>query len=110
MAWLLRRIRQSVTRAHPAFLDWSDFRAEYRGLFLWEAFVSATSKRDSHVADATAAAEAFVDALPDPQTCVQCPGATYSLIGAALLRTNWTADINVLSSPSLVIRAVPRLS
>jgi hypothetical protein len=79
----------------------------YRGHFLWEAFVSAKSKRGSHVDDAKAAVAAFVDALPNPRTCVQCSEGAYSLIGAALLRTGWASDISLLSQPCIVVRAEP---
>lgn len=105
VAWLLSRIRQGAVHEHRAFLNWTDFGVEYRGLFIWEAFVSAKAKRESHVDDAKAAVEAFVDALPDPRTSVHCTDGAYSLIGAALLRTGWTTDIALLSQACVVIRA-----
>jgi hypothetical protein len=109
VAWLLNRIKLDATQPHSAFLSWADFGVEYRGLFLWEAFVSAASKRESHVADACAAVDAFIDALPDPLSCIQCGGDVYSLIGAAILRTGWTTNVTVLSEPCIVIRAATHL-
>jgi hypothetical protein len=54
---------------------WLDFGVEYRGLFLWEAFVTGKAKSKGHVDDARAAVDAFVDALPDPRSSVQCKEA-----------------------------------
>lgn len=105
VAWLLNSIKHDAEQSHRAFLDWTAFATEYRGLFLWEAFVSGASKRGSHVDDAAAAVAAFVEALPDPRSSVHCNGDVYSLVGAALLRTKWSADLALLSQPSLVIRA-----
>ena len=110
VAWLLNQIKVDAAQPHSAFLSWADFGLEYRGLFLWEAFVSASSKRESHVADAAAAVEAFIDALPDPRSCVHCDGGAYSLIGAAMLRTGWTTSIAVLSEPCVVVRAATHLA
>lgn len=93
VAWLLSRIKEEARQRHQAFLNWQDFGVEYRGLFLWEAFVSAKAKRESHVDDAKAAVDAFVDALPDPRSCIQCSDGAYSLVGAALLRTGWAVDV-----------------
>jgi len=108
VAWLLGRIQQLTNQRHRAFLNWTDFSVEYRGLFIWEAFVSASAKRQSHIDDARAAVEAFIEALPDPRSCLQCGDGVYSLVGAALLRTGWATDIEVLSQPCLVIRATAR--
>ncbi len=109
VAWLLGRIKAHASGSHHAHLDWAAFATGYRGLFLWEAFVSGTSKRGSHVDDAAAAVDAFYEALPDPRSCVRSADA-YSLVGAALLRTGWTADVAILSEPCLVIRAAAHLS
>ena len=109
VAWLLHRIKQDAAQRHAAFLSWADFAIDYRGLFLWEAFVSAASKREGHIADASAAVDAFIEALPSPRSCVQCDGAPYSLIGAALLRTGWATSVTVLSEPCVVIRAATRV-
>jgi hypothetical protein len=67
VAWILAQLRRRcpTTKAH---LDWSGFAGESGGLFLWEAFVSAGAKAATHVDDATIAASAFRDALPDPST------------------------------------------
>jgi hypothetical protein len=64
--WLLRAIGQRLSAPTKAFIRWSAFAAEHRGLFLWEAFVTAAAKRDSHANDAVAAIEVFRATLPDP--------------------------------------------
>lgn len=105
--WLLDEIRSRVGDLNCcAYLRWPDFVEAGEGLFLWEAFVSGTGKRESHVADAQAAVEAFRAALPDLDraSCVTCDDVQ-SLVGAALLRTGWTTDLSVLATPSPVIRA-----
>ena len=107
VAWVLREIRKQVGEGHNAFLDWSAFLSKGSGLLLWEAFVSAEAKREGHVADAQAAVEAFAVAIREPEliSAVTCGEETYSLIGAALLRTRWSTDISLLSQSCTVIRA-----
>lgn len=108
VAWLLDYVRRQAAGHHRVFLDWASFIAERQGLFVWEAFVSAKAKGQSHVDDATAAVEAFLNAMPELQSCLQCHEA-YSLVGAALLRTGWTKDLDILAEPAVVVRAAPRL-
>jgi hypothetical protein len=75
-------------------------------LFVWEAFVSGTSKRDGHIADATCAVDAFKAAMPNIAiaNAVIPDSPVHSLIGGALIRTGWTNDPTVLSTASIVIR------
>lgn len=105
--WILQRIRQSSAATVPIYLHWPSFRAKGSGLFLWEAFVSGAAKRDSHVADARVAVEAFRAAAEQESvtSCIIACAETYSLIGAALLRSGWSSDIQLLSQPCTVIRA-----
>jgi hypothetical protein len=107
VTWILNSIRTQLKHPRPAFLDWAAFGEGYRGLFLWEAFVTGEAKGLSHMDDARTAVDAFVDALPELRSSVTCQQA-YSLIGAALLRTEWTTDLAVLSQPAVVIRASKR--
>jgi hypothetical protein len=109
VAWLLETVQRSIRRPESAYLRWPDFTAGGRGLFLWEAFVSGTSKRESHEGDATAAVEAFHAALPDPHLSnALTVTRAFSLIGAAMLRTGWGTDLSLLAEPCLVIRATDR--
>lgn len=109
-AWVLRELRKHC-RAAIAFLDWTDFVGAGGGLFLWEAFVSGSGKGISHVDDARLAAAAFRAALPNPlgARAVDAP-SPLSLIGAVLLWSGWSQDLNVLRQPCLVIKPGPPAS
>lgn len=106
-AWILRELRNAAPNA-KAFLRWADFAEAKGGLFLWEAFVTGAAKSETHEGDAQKATDAFAAALPDPSTksSVTPRGAeVVSLLGAALLRTGWSADVSLLGQPCVVIRA-----
>ncbi|MCL6504891.1 MAG: hypothetical protein K6T86_19610 [Pirellulales bacterium] len=89
------------------FLDWASFRASGAGLFVWEAFVSGGAKRDGHAEDAEVAVEAFLRLASETnfESAIPAQDETYSLIGAALLRTGWASDRGLLSRPCIVVRA-----
>ncbi len=109
VVWLLREIRRLVGKPAEAFLDWKRFAAARSGLFLWEAFVTGDAKGGSQAADAAAAVGAFAQATANPRlaTAVTVDGECYSLVGAALLRTGWSADVALLGTPCVVVRAHP---
>jgi len=108
VVWILREIRKKMGRNRRAFLDWEEFRKHRRGLFLWEAFVSGKGKSSTDMGDAELAVRSFCKALPKPQnvSAVKCAEGieTYSLIGAALLRSGWSNDVRLLSQPCLVMK------
>ena len=105
-AWILRRIRSAVQPEVKASLDWSEFESRRKGLFLWEAFVSATAKGTSHTGDAVIGIDTFIAGLPDIVGINAIPAeSVISLIGLALLRTDWTTDPQVLSQGCVVIKA-----
>jgi hypothetical protein len=110
VVWLLREIRRLVGGARPAFLEWESFVRHGSGLFVWEAFVSGKAKGAGHLADAQVAVEAFRHAVTQPTvaSAVTATEETYSLIGAALLRSGWSSDLAILANPCLVVRADPR--
>ncbi len=105
VAWILREIRKNIETEVLSYLDWEQFVESKSGLLLWEAFVSAGTKRGSHLEDAKAAVHAFELALPNPTDfdMLSCTTEVYSLAGAALLRAGWRKDITVLSEKTLVI-------
>jgi hypothetical protein len=106
VAWILRALRKRAadTAIH---LDWTEFKAA-GGLFLWEAFVTDRAKAATHVDDATVAASAFLDALPDPeQRNAVTTAEPLSLLAAALLWSGWADAGKLLRTPSLVIKAAP---
>lgn len=79
-----------------------------QGLFLWEAFVSGAGKRKSHLADARAAVTAFGKPRASGfQRRIWCEGETFSMIGAALLRSGWSRDLALLSKQCVVVSASP---
>jgi len=112
VSWILREVRRELSREVACHLDWRAFNAS-GGLFLWEAFVSGEAKpqveSNPHAADAMAAVEAFVDALPDPTSMNAIEESdVISLVGMALLRTGWTRDVESLGTPCLVIKPSAR--
>jgi len=112
VSWILRDVRRELRREVACHLDWKTFDSS-GGLFLWEAFVSGEAKPqvegNPHAADAMAAVEAFVDALPDPTSMNAIEESdVISLVGMALLRTGWTRDVESLERPCLVIKPSAR--
>lgn len=104
--WLLRAISQQIDAQISATLDWTTFTATRSGLFLWEAFVTGNATSLSHSGDAVVAIRSFISALPRPDaaSAVRCDDV-HSLIGAAMIRTGWSTDTNMLSSMCVVIKA-----
>jgi len=104
--WILGQIRTSTSQPIPAWLDWDQFVRSETGLFLWEAFVSGSSKGTSHTDDARKAVAAFQNSLPSPfqANAVTCAEGTVSLVGHAIVSTDWMDDLPLLSQPCLVIR------
>jgi len=106
VAWILDRIRQQ-SKDTKAFLNWTSFQRSQSGLFIWEAFVTGGATTGSHEGDAMAAVIAFRHALDDPEakSAVEATPRTRSLIGAALLWSGWSTDVQLLHEPCLVIQA-----
>ncbi|MFX0199654.1 MAG: hypothetical protein ACFFCW_26320 [Candidatus Hodarchaeota archaeon] len=104
--WILSKVRSSLSTPPPAFLSWAEFQQSTNGLFLWEAFVTASAKGESHHGDAGIAVETFVSCMPDLEGANAVrEDIVYSLIGAALLRSGWRSDLKLLSQACVVIRA-----
>lgn len=72
----------------------------------FEAFVTAAAKGADHADDALIAARAMRALLTGdrPYRSAIDEPEVFSLLGAGLLRTSWTSDLAVLSSPCLVVR------
>ena len=113
-AWILRQIslglRDRRASLPPAYLDWREFARADTGMLLWEAFVTGAAKAGAeeggHVADALTACREFAARLPDPgQGCASEPShAARSLIGAAVLWSGWSADMDLLRARCLVVK------
>jgi len=111
--WIFTEIREQLQQrdatATPT-LDWKEFVSGKPNIFIWEAFVSGKSKGafSTHVEDAAKAVNAFWKKLPDvqrdPQVTAENP---FSLVGVALLRSGLSTDTNLLSQPTVVVRAQP---
>jgi hypothetical protein len=107
VAWLLQELRRRWPRG-SAHLDWGTFSDAGRGLFLWEAFVTDRAKAATHADDAAVAVAAFRDALPDPTSANAVTAERpLSLLGAAIVWSDWSDDLELLRAPCLVIKAIP---
>lgn len=105
--WVLDRIRRSVGPDFEAHTQWQEFNKG--GLFLWEAFVTAAAKAESHDGDAKLAVLEFHRKLPNPENhnAIRVVGRVRSLIGAAILQSGWSSDLAWLEKPCLVIKVNP---
>lgn len=72
----------------------------------FEAFVTGVAKGSDHAHDALIAAEAAKSLFGQTRPYRSAIDETevFSLLGAALLRTGWSSDLSVLSTPCLVVR------
>lgn len=105
--YVVRKLFERVPGG-KVYFDWR-IAPKYAGeLLLWEAFVTKQKKSHDarHVEDAKLAVAAFLAGMRHPhtfQSSVIEPDCL-SLLGAALLKAGWTADLSVLSTPCLVVR------
>jgi hypothetical protein len=105
--YVLDKLRARVRTATATF-DWKaplDARGQ---LLLFEAFVSHQPETDDdpHIRDARLAIGKFREGMRDPLTfrsAIDEPNCL-NLLAAALLRTGWASDLNILSKPCLVVR------
>jgi hypothetical protein len=114
--YVLHRLRELVPEA-TAILDWRRPLTERRQLLLWEAFVSDQRKnnvkrkntKEQHIDDEKLAVADFRRGFNHPaslESSVTAPKCL-SLLGAALLRTGWSTDLDLLSEQCLVVRSAP---
>ena len=103
--WVLTHIQRKILTDAPVHFRWSPFRQSNVGLFLWEAFVTGSSKTNTHIGDAEIAVNQFYQYRSDPEdyNAIICSNAR-SLIGAALLQSRLTCDLSLLNKQCLVIR------
>lgn len=104
--WVFEQIKKlSKTEIVPTF-DWSEFSSGYGNLFVWEAFVTGKAKDLTHHGDAQVAANSFWSKYPDisQSNSVQAENP-FSLVGAALLRSGLTKDLDFLLTPVVVIKS-----
>lgn len=104
-AWVLAAVRAQAP-SDRLYVDWHHFVASGRGLFVWEAFVTAGAKGGSDCEDAAIAVSAFMGGLPDPFAASAVTAERpLSLLGAAALWSGWLADRTALHEAPIVICA-----
>jgi hypothetical protein len=88
-----------------ATADWTEAAEVGRALF-FEAFVTGLAKGDDHAHDALLAAEAARGLLTGTAAYRSAIDEieVFNLLGASLLRTGWSTDLGLLSTPCLVVR------
>lgn len=104
--WILQEIKTRISEDIPIFFEWSEFESKEKGLHIWEAFVTAEAKGNSHRHDAEIALEAFNRAMPNPdgENAIN-ENSVFSLISASAIRAGWKLSPSSLAKPCLVIRA-----
>ena len=109
VTYTLARLRSHLPEAR-AETAWSQPPAEPGQVLFFEAFVTGAAKGADHAHDAWIAAEAAKDLLESTATVTSAIDEieVFSLLGASLLRTGWSTDLGVLSSPCLVVKPSPR--
>jgi hypothetical protein len=103
--YILRQLRASLPKATVTF-DWTEIPSVRQQLILFEAFVTHQHPTDTdpHIRDAKLAVAKFHVGLRDGFKSAIDEPSCFNLLAAALLRTGWTKDLDLLSQPCLVIR------
>ena len=112
-AWILREIRVKFEhcRVTVDVSQWPPSRGQAT-LFLWEAFVSNAAHSNDHRRDAATAVDFFVRHerelhIQHALTEVETP---LSLIGAAVIWSKWSSDVDNLFRETLVLRPDSKFS
>ncbi|WPC42820.1 hypothetical protein [Clostridium sp. JS66] len=105
-AWILGRVKKLVKTEISVTFDWDEFIKKPLNLFIWEAFVSKSSKSTTHSGDAEVAVKTFINKYPN---IIQANAVTaenpYNLIAATLLRVGISDDVEMLRKSCIVIKA-----
>ncbi len=107
--WIFERIRESNVDIKPSF-SWKVFLSNESNFFIWESFVTSSSKGETHPIDAKKAVETFLDILEKYPDGIEKGNSVkaqnpYSLVGAGLLRAGLTTNLKLLSEPCIVIKS-----
>jgi hypothetical protein len=104
-AWIFSRIKELTRIDIKVTFDWDEFTNKALNLFIWEAFVSKSSKSTTHEGDAEVAVKVFINKYPNiVQANAVKVDNPYNLVAAAILRAGISDDINLLSRPCIVIK------
>lgn len=102
--YILVQLRSSSPDASGT-LDFEAPPSQPGEVLFWEAFVSAEEKGESHEDDALIAVMAFRRAMSDlPAFQKLVPEPCLNLLGAMLLRTGWSTELDFLQADTLVVR------
>jgi hypothetical protein len=116
-AWVLSELRK-VSPKGRVFLDWDDFceQAEPNGgrhlLFLWEAFAPNQGEKGNHPQSDVRVAKRGVDSFTrglrastwKDAISSACDPRPLSLIGAAVIWSGWSKNLNLIHESCLVLQ------
>jgi hypothetical protein len=114
MTYVLHRLAVATSQAPPtATLEPHELRGGTAQLLVWEAFVCGHAKDRSavepHISDARAAGQEFTRRWRTGSVASDLGDVDpISLAGLALVRTGLRADLNILRSAPIVVRAPDR--
>jgi hypothetical protein len=104
--YILSKLWERVQPAAATF-DWTRLPTARRHVLVFEAFVTRQPApaigENCHIRDAKVAIEKFREGMRGGFNNAICEPNSLNLLGAALLRTEWTKDLSVLSQPCLVV-------
>ncbi|WP_439527849.1 hypothetical protein [Pannonibacter sp.] len=105
--YVLRALRSAAPDS-VATMDYRSFFSAPVGVLFFEAFVTNQKKSHDarHVEDAELAARHLLAMLEErrPLESAICEPECLNLLGAMMLRTGWTSDLNALDDQCLVVR------
>ncbi|MBD7942146.1 hypothetical protein [Brevundimonas guildfordensis] len=105
VTYTLAGLRRGLSQA-MASTDFSVLPVRPGDTLFFEAFVTAAAKGDDHADDAFIAAretQALLRGGRPYRSAIDEP-EVFSVLGASLLRTEWSTDLAVLSAPCLVVK------
>ncbi|WP_444897367.1 hypothetical protein [Microbulbifer sp. SSSA005] len=103
--WVFARITEILGYSPNIQFDWNEF-LNSDSVFVWEAFVTSTSKGAGHAEDAAIAVDCFNRAISEIDSISAIKEeSVLSLVGAAALKAGWSTDVGLLSKSCVVIKA-----
>jgi hypothetical protein len=105
VTYTLSGLRVRLPKAVGA-TDWTTPLVAPEHALFFEAFVTGAAKGSDHADDARIAAEAAKGLLCGSEAFCSAIDEVevFSLLGASLLRTGWSTDLGLLSTPCLVVK------
>lgn len=105
VTYTLAGLRRGLANA-TATTDANALPTKAGDTFFFEAFVTAEAKGADHTDDALVAAHEIKRLFSSnrPYRSAINEADVFSLLGASLLRTNWSTDLSLLSTPCLVVK------